>query len=97
MRNTPSWLIYAILSAFFAALTAIFAKVGLKNMNADLATAIRTAIILFITWAIVLFKNAAKELPDLSRKHLVISRVIRSRYGLFMAFLLSGDTIGKGV
>ena len=66
MRNTPLWLIYAILSAFFAALTAIFAKAGLRNINPDLATAIRTAIILIITWAIVFFKNAVKELPDLA-------------------------------
>ncbi len=47
------WVVYALLSAFFAALTAIFAKAGLKNVNSDLASVIRTAIILFITWGIV--------------------------------------------
>lgn len=47
------WKYYALLSAFFAALTAIFAKVGVKNINSDLATAIRTSIILLITWGIV--------------------------------------------
>jgi transporter family protein len=45
-----NWLLYALLSALFAALTAIFAKAGLKDVNSDLATAIRTAIVLFITW-----------------------------------------------
>ena len=40
-----------MLSAFFAALTAIFAKIGVKDINSDLATAIRTAVILLITWA----------------------------------------------
>lgn len=48
----PNWLLYALVSAFFAALTAVFAKAGLKEVNSDLATAIRTAIILFITWGI---------------------------------------------
>ena len=44
------WRIYAILSAFFAALTAIFAKVGIQGVNSDLATAIRTTIILLLTF-----------------------------------------------
>ena len=59
------WLFYAVLSAVFAALTAIFAKVGLKNVNSDLATAIRTAVILVITWGIVLFKGGVAGLPAL--------------------------------
>ena len=53
------WQYYAILSAVFAALTAIFAKVGVKDMDSDLATAIRTAVILCITWGIVLFGGKA--------------------------------------
>lgn len=48
------WKYYALLSAFFAALTAIFAKVGVKTVNADLATAIRTAVILLLTWGVAL-------------------------------------------
>ena len=48
------WKYYALLSAFFAALTAIFAKIGVKDVNSDLATAIRTSVILLITWGIVL-------------------------------------------
>ena len=46
------WKYYALLSAFFAALTAIFAKIGVRDINSDLATAIRTSIILLITWGI---------------------------------------------
>lgn len=52
----PNWLIFALVSAFFAAVTAIFAKAGLKEVNSDLATAIRTGIILFITWALYFLK-----------------------------------------
>ena len=51
------WKYYALLSAFFAALTAIFAKIGVKDINSDLAKAIRTMVILLITWGIVLFCN----------------------------------------
>lgn len=51
----------ALLSAFFAALTAIFAKIGVKDIDSNLATAIRTTIILFITWGIVLVGNHASE------------------------------------
>jgi len=47
------WQVYALLSAFFAALTAIFAKIGVSGINSNLATAIRTVVILFITWGIV--------------------------------------------
>ncbi len=44
------WKWYALLSAFFAALTAILAKLGVKNVNSNVATAVRTLVILFISW-----------------------------------------------
>ena len=47
------WKVYALLSAMFAALTAIFAKIGVKDIDSNLATAIRTSIILILTWGIV--------------------------------------------
>ncbi len=61
------WKYYALLSAFFAALTAIFAKVGVRDINSDLATAIRTTVILFITWGIVLFGSHVGEVRDIPR------------------------------
>ena len=61
------WKYYALLSAFFAALTAIFAKVGVKDINSDLATAIRTTVILFITWGIVLFGSHVHEIKEIPR------------------------------
>lgn len=48
------WKYYALLSAFFAALTAIFAKVGVKGVNSDLATAVRTLVVLLVAWGFVL-------------------------------------------
>lgn len=59
------WKYYALLSAFFAALTAIFAKVGVKGINSDLATAIRTLVILLITWGIVLVSGRASEIKGI--------------------------------
>ena len=55
------WKYYALLSAFFAALTAIFAKIGVRDINSNLATAIRTTIILLITWGIALAGSHASE------------------------------------
>lgn len=63
------WLFFALLSAVFAALTAVFAKAGLKDVNPDVATAIRTAIILLITWALVFFKGAGTQVTTLSRNN----------------------------
>lgn len=61
------WKVYAILAALFAALTAIFAKIGVKDVNSDLATAIRTSVILVLTWGIVLFGHHASEIREVSR------------------------------
>lgn len=54
------WKYYALLSALFATLTAIFAKIGVKDINSNLATAIRTTIILLLTWGIVFNKRQKK-------------------------------------
>lgn len=61
------WKYYALLSALFAALTAIFAKIGVKDVNSNLATAIRTTLILLLTWGIVLFSGKIGEIKDISR------------------------------
>ena len=55
------WKYYALLSALFAALTAIFAKIGVKDIDSDLATAIRTSVVLCITWGIVVAGNHVGE------------------------------------
>ena len=61
------WKYYAILSALFAALTAIFAKIGVKEINSNLATAIRTTFILLLTWGIVMFSGRVGEIKEISR------------------------------
>jgi transporter family protein len=61
------WWIYALLSAFFAALTAIFAKVGIKGVDTDLATAIRTAVILVIAWGIAIVRGTTTGIGGLTK------------------------------
>lgn len=61
------WWIYALLSAVFAALTAIFAKIGIKGVDSDLATAIRTVIILILAWGIAFYKGSYQGIGMLSK------------------------------
>ena len=80
------WKVYAILSALFAALTAIFAKVGVKDVNSDLATAIRTSVILVLTWGIVLFGQHISEIREVSKNtwlFLILSGVATGLSWLF--------------
>ena len=95
MLNQPAWLIYALLSAIFAALTAIFAKAGLKDVNPDLATAIRTAVILFITWGIVIARGGLKGLPALSRNNWLFLILSAVATGLSWLFYYRALQIGK--
>ncbi|MDD6482555.1 MAG: EamA family transporter [Lachnospiraceae bacterium] len=62
------WLVFALLSAIFAALTSILAKVGIEGVNSNLATAIRTAFVLLMAWGMVFLTNAQTGLGDISRK-----------------------------
>ncbi|MDQ2919109.1 MAG: EamA family transporter [Verrucomicrobiota bacterium] len=63
-----SWFIWALLSAIFAALTAILAKVGVEQINSNLATAIRTVVIVAFTWLLVWFSGEARELSSINRR-----------------------------
>jgi len=65
------WKFYAILSALFAAATAILAKIGLKGVNGNVATAIRTIVILFIAWGIVLATGEITQLKTLTKNNLL--------------------------
>lgn len=89
------WKYYALLSAFFAALTAIFAKIGVKDIDSDLATAIRTLVILFITWGIVLVGNhegGIKNITGQTWLFLILSGVATGLSWLFyFKALQTGD------
>jgi transporter family protein len=71
MTYEKTWWIFALLSAFFAALTAIFAKIGVEQINSNLATAIRTVVILAIAWGIVWANGQFQALSSISSKTLL--------------------------
>lgn len=62
------WMIFALLSAVFAALTSILAKVGIDGVNSNLATAIRTMVVVVMAWAMVFITNAQNGITQISRR-----------------------------
>lgn len=66
-----SWMVYAILSAVFAALTSVLAKYGISGVESNLATAIRTVVILIMAWGIVFAKGEQKQIAEIDRKELL--------------------------
>jgi transporter family protein len=69
--ENKSWIIYALLSAVFAALTSILAKVGISGVESNLGTAIRTVVVLILSWVIVFAKGKQTELKTLDKKELL--------------------------
>ena len=81
-----SWVIYAILSAFFAELTSILAKIGISDINSNLATAIRTIVVLIMAWGIVFMTGAQSGIQDITAKSwifLVLSGIATGLSWLF--------------
>ena len=62
------WIVFAALSAVFAALTSILAKVGIEDVNSTLATAIRTLVVVAMSWIMVLITNTGSGITDISKK-----------------------------
>lgn len=88
------WKYYALLSALFAALTAVFAKVGVKEINSDLATAIRTSVILFITWGIVFAGNHTAEVKGISGHTWIFLILSGAATGLSWLFYFKALQVG---
>ena len=65
------WIAYAFSSAFFAGITAVLSKIGIKNINSNLATAIRTTVVLFFSWIIVFVCGVQNEIFQIQQKTLV--------------------------
>ncbi|MCW3081740.1 EamA family transporter [Segetibacter sp.] len=89
------WWIYALFSAFFAALTAIFAKVGIKGVDTDLATAIRTVVILILAWGIAFFRGGAYTIQTLSKQNFVFLTLSGIATGLSWIFYFKALQMGK--
>ena len=89
------WWIYALLSALFAALTAIFAKVGIRGVDTNLATAIRTVIILLIAWGIVIFKGSTTGIGQLSKINWLFLVLSGCATGLSWIFYFKALQLGE--
>ena len=89
------WWIYALLSALFAAITAILAKVGIKGINSDLATAIRTVFILLIAWSIVLARKEIFGINILSKNNWLFLGLSGVATGLSWIFYFKALQLGK--
>lgn len=88
------WKLYAILSAVFASLTAILAKIGIKGVDSNLATAIRTVVILFIAWGIVIFTGELKGVKELSRNNIIFLVLSGVATGLSWLFYFKALSLG---
>ena len=95
MFNIRSWLFYALLSAIFAALTATFAKAGLKDVDSDLATAIRTSFVLLIVWSIVIFNGTLRGIPQISKSAWIFLILSAIATGLSWLFYHRALQMGK--
>ncbi len=89
-----TWLTFALLSAFFAALTAILAKIGIKDVNSNLATAIRTVVILFFAWGIVWYQGTFKQIAYLSKFSLLFLVLSGIATGLSWLFYFRALQLG---
>lgn len=69
-ENKKGWIVYAVLSAIFAAATSILAKIGIDGVESNLGTALRTIVVLAMAWAVVFAKGKQKEIKNIDRKEL---------------------------
>ncbi len=99
--DMSAWVIYALLSAFFAALVAIFGKIGIKDVNSNLAVAIRTIIIVIFAWVIVILqykfdmKELLKEFDKISRFSMTFIVLSAIATGLSWLFYFKALQLGE--
>ena len=89
------WWFYAILSALFASLTALFAKLGVANINSNLATGIRTIVVVLMIWIIILTKGETKGIGSLSKQNVFFLIVSGLTTGLSWLFYFKTLQLGN--
>lgn len=95
-KESRIWMLYAVLSAVFAALTSILAKVGISGVESNLGTAIRTGVVLVMAWIIVFSKGKHKELKTLDKHELVfiiLSGIATGASWLFYYYAIQKGTV----
>lgn len=92
---TSSWVVFALLSAVFAALTSILAKIGIKGVDSNLATAIRTVVITVFAWGIVLAQGTIKDLSHLNKTTWIFLLLSGLATGLSWLFYFRSLQLGE--
>ncbi len=90
-----NWAIYAVLSAFFASLVAIFGKIGIKGVDSNLAVALRTVVIVFFAWSIVLIQGNWAEMFKISKFSYVFIFLSAIATGLSWMFYYKALQLGE--
>lgn len=94
-EDTVVWIIYALLSALFAAFTSILAKLGIENVNSNLATAIRTVVVLVMAWGIVFMTGKQNEVSGITQKSWLFLILSGCATGLSWLFYYKALQIGE--
>ena len=89
------WLFFALLSALFAALTSILAKLGIDGVNSNLATAIRTVVVVVMAWGMVFLTHAQNGIFSIGRKSWIFLYPVRPCHRRLLALLLPCITAGR--
>jgi transporter family protein len=89
------WKLFAILSALFAALTSILAKIGIKGVDSNLATAIRTTVIIFLAWGIVFTTGGQYGIKSLTKQNWIFLILSGMATGLSWLFYYKAISIGE--
>lgn len=88
------WVVYALLSALFAALTSILAKIGIAGINSTLATAIRTVVVLVMAWQMVFIAGSQNQIPNITTKSWVFLVLSGIATGLSWIFYFKALQMG---
>jgi len=88
------WIFYAFLSALFASLTALFAKIGVKDVNPNLATAIRTVVVLILIWGIVFSRGEQEGISLITKRNLIFLILSGIMTGLSWLFYFKALHVG---
>ena len=89
------WIIYALLAAVFAAITSILAKIGIENVNSNLATAIRTIVVVIMAWGMVFITGKQHEIVDIGSKSWIFLILSGCATGLSWLFYYRALQIGE--
>jgi len=89
------WWIYALLAALFGGLTAVFAKIGIKDVDTDLATAIRTVVVLVLAWSIAFLRGGTSTMLSLTKHNLVFLGLSGIATGFSWIFYFKALQLGK--